>query len=605
MNLSLNVLGIVGTTVISTLPGQPIDVSSPIIPTEPTDSTATIESPIVTSSPINSVFLDTISRDTPARDSNRNPVNLPLPRPSDQLPPLPSRPPEPAPPLQVPAPVEPPVTPSIAPEVKLKVKQIEVVGNTILQDEIAALVKPFENREVTFEELVELREQITQLYLDRGYMTSGAFLPNNQNLNNGVIQIQVVEGKLETIQIEGLTRLGDNYVRSRLERANTVPLRQQDLERALQILQIDPLIEQVNAELTAGSNPGLSVLQVSLREAPPLQAGVFADNYQSPSIGSEELGIFASFTNIFGLGDRINGQFSLTRGLDLYDFSYIIPVNALDGAFILRYNNSDSVIIEDEFEDLDIQSESETYTLLFRQPLIKTPTTEFALGLGFDLRRSQTYILGDEPFSFSEGAEDGLARASVLRLSQDWVTRGRTRVLAARSEFRLGLDLFDATINDIGTDGQFISWLGQFQWVEQLPARLVLVSRVNAQLTPDSLLSMERFSIGGIETVRGYAQNQVVADSGVSGTVELRIPLTDDPTRLQLVPFIDAGYAWNNKTPDPEDDTLVGVGLGVRWMITPDLDLRLDYGIPLITVLEEGDSLQEQGFYFSLKYQPF
>lgn len=539
-------------------------------------------------------------------ESPRNPDDLILPRPSQELPPLPTQPPAqpPEPNLQIPA-APPPETPAGLPSSPFRVDKVEVTGNTILQTEIDQLVQPYENREVSFEELIELRSQITQLYIDSGYLTSGAFLPSNQDLTDRIVQIQIVEGRLERIDIADMPRLGQAYVRSRLEQANNVPLQQQELERALQLLQIDPLLEQVNAELTAGSAPGLSVLQVSLREAPPLQAGISVDNNQSPSIGSNQVTLFANYTNILGLGDRLSGQVSLTQGLDLYDLGYTIPVNGLDGAVNLRYSNNDSVIVEDQFQALDISSASETFSAGFRQPLFRSPTSEFALSVGIDLRRSQTFILGDEPFSFSEGAENGRSRVTVLRFAQDWVNRNATRVLAARSEFRFGLDLFDATVNDSGTDGRFVSWLGQFQWVQRFPNRLLLVSRINTQLTPDSLLSLERFSIGGVDTVRGYAQNQVVADNGVSGTVELRIPLTDDPNRLQLVPFLDAGYAWNNRTADPKDNAIAGLGLGVRWLITPDLDLRLDYGIPLIDVANQGNSLQESGVYFSLRYQPF
>ena len=66
-----------------------------------------------------------------------------------------------------------------------------------------------------------------------------------------------------------------------------------------------------------------------------------------------------------------------------------------------------------------------------------------------------------------------------------------------------GLDIFNATVNDTGTDGQFFSWLGQFQWVEQFPPGLLLVTQLNSQLTPDSLLPLEKFSVGGVDTVRG------------------------------------------------------------------------------------------------------
>ncbi|MEB3213605.1 MAG: ShlB/FhaC/HecB family hemolysin secretion/activation protein, partial [Leptolyngbyaceae bacterium] len=178
------------------------------------------------------------------------------------------------------------------------------------------------------------------------------------------------------------------------------------------------------------------------------------------------------------------------------------------------------------------------------------------------------------------------------------------RVLAARSQFSFGIDAFNATVNNTGTDARFFSWVGQFQWVQQLSSRNLLVTRINTQLTPDSLLSLEQFSIGGVDTVRGYAQNQLVADNGVVGTIEFRLPVTPNPRRLQLTPFFEAGTVWNNETPDPETSTIAGIGLGLRAEVIPNLFARLDYGVPLIDVDRDSDSLQEDGFYFSLSFQP-
>ena len=533
-------------------------------------------------------------------------VEQTIPEPSSSPRPLPGEiptlPPEPQ--LETPpTPDSPEVTsPS---EERIFIQTIEVQGNTVLQDEITQLTQPYENREVTFEELLELRSAIIQLYLENGYITSGAFIPNNQDLGSGTIQIQVVEGEVEQIEIGGLNRLRDGYVRSRLKRATSTPLNRQRLEEALQLLQLNPLIEQVNAELTAGTTPGSNILRASLQEAPAFHAALTIANNQSPSIGSVQGSIEVSHDNLLGFGDRLSAQYGRTEGLDLYDINYTIPVNARNGTFSLRYNQGDSNIIEEDFRDIGIRSKTQTYSLSFRQPLTRSPTSEFALGLGLDLRRSQTYILDDIPFSFTEGPEDGESKVTVIRFSQDWVNRGTRRVLAARSQFSLGIDAFDATINNTGTDGQFFSWLGQFQWVQQLSPRNLLVARIDAQLTPDSLLSLERFSIGGVDTIRGYRQNQLIADNGIMGSVEVRVPLTSDPRILQLSPFFEIGTAWNNQDIDPDPETIASLGLGLNWLITPDLSLRLDYGIPLISVGERGNSLQENGLYFSVRYQPF
>ncbi|QSJ20648.1 ShlB/FhaC/HecB family hemolysin secretion/activation protein [Nostoc sp. UHCC 0702] len=526
------------------------------------------------------------------------PTEPPLPIPS-----TPSAPPAP-PNLQIPPTLQ-PTAPSAPANLRFYVQKIEVLGNTVLKDEIAKLVKQYENREVSFEELITLRSAITELYVEKGYVTSGAFLPNNQSLDTGIVQIQVVEGELERIEITGLTRLQKAYVLRSLSNATKPPLNRQRLEAALQLLQLDPLLERVNAELTAGSTPGRNILQVGLQEAPVFHAGVIIANNQSPSIGSLQGSVFAIHDNLLGFGDRLTAEYGRTDGLNLYNFSYTLPFLPRNGTLNLRYNNNNSKIVEDSFQDLGIRSESETFFVGLRQPLARSPKSEFAVGVGLDLRRSQTFLLDDIPYSFSEGPKDGRSRVTVIRFYQDWVNRGATQVLAARSQFNFGIDAFDATINNTGTDGRFFSWLGQFQWVQQLSKRALLLTRIDAQLTPDSLLSLERFSIGGVNTVRGYRQNQLVSDNGVLASVEIRVPVTTDPNTLQFTPFFEIGTGWNNRDVNPDPNFIAGLGLGVQWKVSRSLDVRLDYGIPLVGVSNKGNSLQDNGLYFSLQYQPF
>ena len=533
-----------------------------------------------------------------------DPVEESLPGPTAPLDPLPESSPEPDEPIQLDrdrVPQLEPGEPEEAPSVSFFVDDIQVTGATILQAQIEALVRPLEQREITLEDLLTLRADIARLYFENGYISSGAFVPTNQVLNDGVVEIQVVEGRIEQIQINGLTRLSQGYIRDRIRPATTPPLNLQRLEAALQLLQVDPILSRVDAELTAGSGPGQTVLVLDLTEADPFLANLAVNNYRAPSIGSLQGTASATYLNLLGFGDRLSASYDLTEGLDVYDFRYAIPVNGLDGTIQLRYENADSNIVESQFEAAGIRSESETFSVNFRQPLNRFPTNEFALGLGFDLRESRSFIRDDIPFSFSIGPEAGVSKVSALRFSQEWVNRDINTVLAARSQFSLGLDIFDATVNDTGTDGRFFSWLGQFQWVEQFSPGTLLVTRINTQLTPNSLLSIERFSVGGIDTVRGYAQNQIVADNAVIASTELRLPIATD---LQLVPFIDAGGGWNNQTADPDPSFLLGLGLGMRWRPTDNFNLRLDYGIPLISA-EDGDSLQENGLYFSVNLQPF
>ncbi len=526
----------------------------------------------------------------------------PQPSPSPTLPPAPPTPTVPI----LPSPQQENLPDTTFPSGdKFFVKEIQVTGYSVLEADIIALKQPLENKDITFEQLLQLRSQITQLYVDNGYITSGAFISNNQNVASGIVQIQVVEGELEGISILGLERLQPVYVRSRIERLAGKPLNQKKLEQALQLLQLDPVIERVNAELTAGSTPGNNILQVKITESPAFHAGVIFANNQSTSVGSEQGSVFIAHDNLLGFGDKFSAEYGVTEGLDVYNINYSVPFNALDGTIGVRYSNSASRIIEREFRDLDIRSEAETVSFNLRQPLIHTPNREFALSLAFDLRRSQTFILNDIPFSFTEGPEDGESRVTVIRFSQDWLQRNANSVLAARSQFSFGIDAIDATVNDSGTDGRFFSWVGQFQWVQRLSPRILMLAKVNTQLTPDSLLSLEKISIGGVDTVRGYGQNQIVADNGVVGGVEVRIPLASNVETLQLIPFFDIGTAWNNRGINADPQSIASLGLGLNWQPFNGLVLRADYGIPLMGTSDRGSSLQDNGFNFSVRYQPF
>ncbi len=533
------------------------------------------------------------------------PGTLEPPRP---IPPLPQTLPAPTPPAPL-KPTEPLPSESVpALPLQVKLQRVEVLGSTVFSPQaLAAVTNPFIGKSNTLEQLTAISIAITDLYTSKGYLTSGAFLPA-QDISNGVVKIQVVEGNLERISVQGLTRLQTSYVRERIATAGQPPLNLRQVEEALQLLQLDPLFSSVQAELSSGTTLGRSVLTVNLKEAAPLNVALLTQNRESPSVGSFGGTVALSHNNLFGLGDRLSANVGRTEGRTIYDVGYEVPLNARNGTLSLRYINGSSRIIEQPFAPLDINSDSETISLGFRQPIIRTPSEEVSLGLSLDRRQSQTYLEDDIPYSFSVGPEDGLSRVTVLRFSQDWSNRSPSRVLAARSQFSLGLGALGATINDTGTDGRFLSWIGQFQWVKSLGEDSFSIVRVGTQLTGDSLLPLEQFSIGGVDTVRGYRQDQQIGDNGVIASFEVRLPIVRDPEGIgliQLAPFLDAGTIWNSNGDEITTNTLLSVGVGLQWQFNRLFTARLDYGIPLISVDNRGDSLQDNGITFSIQLRPF
>ncbi len=491
---------------------------------------------------------------------------------------------------------------------KVKIKEVKVLGSTVFSKaKLDEIVQPFNGKQAEFAELLAIRAAITDLYTKSGYTTSGAFLPP-QDISSGVVAIQVVEGELEKVEILGLRRLRTDYVLKRIRLAAKTPLNLRRLETALQLLQLDPLFTSVQAELKAGTTPGRSVLVLTLKEAAPINAAFTIENRDSPSVGSIRGTATLSDQNLLGFGDRLTGEISYTAGSDNYDINYGIPLNARDGTLSLRYANSNSRIIEEPFSPLDILGHTKTFSVGFRQPVIRTPSSEFTLSFTTDLRESRTYLLKNIPYSFSTGPENGKSKVTVLRFGQEWINRTPQRVLAARSQFNIGIDALGATVNNTGVDGRFFSWLGQFQLVQKLGKDVVGVARIATQLSPNSLLPLEQFSFGGVDTVRGYRQNQFVADNGITGSLEVRFPVVNNPKgfgTLQVAPFVDIGKAWNTNDIGVDNRLFASTGLSLRWQYDRHFSARLDWGIPLTSVRSQGDSLQDNGLFFSVMYQPF
>ncbi|MGB3614623.1 MAG: ShlB/FhaC/HecB family hemolysin secretion/activation protein, partial [Elainellaceae cyanobacterium] len=465
-----------------------------------------------------------------------------------------------------------------------------------------------------FAELLQARSAVTQAYVEAGYVTSGAYIPP-QSITDGVVIIEVLEGQLEAINVAVDGRLNSGYVRRRLRRAADPVLNTDMLLDALQLLQLDPLIQTVSAELSAGVQPGTSILDVHVMQADTFAVTLQTDNGRSPSVGSFRRGVTVSEANLLGIGDGISVGYANTKGSDTFDLSYSIPLNARDGTFTTNIGFTDSDVIEEPFNFLDIQSESRFYEFTYRQPVYRTPSRELALSLTASRRESESEflegIIGEAvPFPSLGADAEGRTRISALRFTQEWTQQGARQVIAARSQLSLGLDAFDATINETGPDGEFFAWRGQGQWVRLLDDDLLLLVRGDVQLADSSLVPLEQFGLGGAQTVRGYRQDELLTDSGILFSSEIRIPvlrIRQVDGLLQVVPFVDVGRGWNLGTgvSDPDPATLAAVGLGLAWQMGDRLNARVDFGFPLVDVASEGSSLQEDGLYFTVDLRLF
>ncbi|MEH1827990.1 MAG: ShlB/FhaC/HecB family hemolysin secretion/activation protein [Nostoc sp.] len=546
------------------------------------------------------------------------PINPVTPKPPEQPPA------NPLPPTNVPIQIQPTVPPT--PEEGLDipgsitVKKFEFVGNTAFsQGELNSAIANFTGQPITFAELLKAANQITELYVQKGYITSGAYIPS-QEFRSGIIKIQVVEGSLEDIQVNVIKgRLNSDYVRSRIAIATNKPLNINRLKEALQLLQLNPLIESLDAELTAGTRPGVNSLAVTVKGAKTFNTQLSINNNRNPSVGTFERGITLSEASLLGIGDRLNFTYKNTDGSNSFEGGYTLPVNPRNGTIGFNYRITDNKIIEPPFDDLDVGVKSREFELSFRQPILQRATPEVSQELTLSLtaaRRVSNSSIQGVDFPLFPGADDrGETRISELSFAQEWLQRSRQEVLAARSEFNLGIGAFNATVNNSEPDSRYFLWRGQLIYLRLLgqakgqPAIApTLLLRSNVQLATSSLLSIEQFSVGGQGTVRGYRQDVLLSDNGIFASAELRLPVARFPElqgTLQVAPFIDFGTVWNTDRENPNSNTLVGSGLGLLWQMGDKFTARLDWGIPLINIDNSKRTWQENGLYFQMEYKAF
>lgn len=550
----------------------------------------TIALSAITDSPLNANALAA----SPSIHLSQNAPASELSEPAETLEPLP----ETAPVLPNEPSSSPPPTATPRNDAKVPIVDIQVVGSSVFNEaDFAPILEKYEGQDLGLNELRQVADDITQFYLESGYITSRAVL-GEQTIVDGIVQVRVVEGELEEIQIEGTRRLA-GYVRNRVNLANRKPLNQVDLESQLQLLRADSLIERVEASLRASTGEGQSQLIVRVLEAPTFSGRASIDTNSPPSVGVARTGIEGTVKNPLGLGDRLNlSAFRSTAGgSSSFGATYTVPLNAMDGTIQARYLPSSFDLITEDLRTLGVEGSSDTYELTYRQPLIRQPNEELALSFGFRHRTGETLV--------SNVVIDS-TRTSVFQFGQDYLKRDRKGAWGLRSQFNLGTGLLNATDRaDDEADGQFFSWLGQIQRAQVINRDNLLLMQASLQLTPDALLGADQFIIGGPNSVRGSSQNARFGDSGFRASIEDRITVIhneDGTPAVQIAPFLDTAAIWNQGTETSDQRFLLGTGVGIITNLVENVQARLDVGIPLITIDEPGDTDQSAFIYFNMSY---
>lgn len=490
------------------------------------------------------------------------------------------------------------------------VRKINIVGSTVLSEaQLDELTAPYENREVTTEDLEELRRQITLAYINKGYPNSGAVLPD-QVVSEGIVTMQVIEGRLSDIRIQGAKNFRPSYLRDRIELSAGPPFNMNPLRDRLQILLQDDRLDRLNAELKPGSVLGEALLDVDVQEANPFRAFVEYNNYINPTVGENQLRGIVAHRNLTGRGDILSLGFGASAQASPFavgvfpnfDASYAIPLNRYDTTFFAGYRLFNFEVVEDPFRQLDIKSETQIFTLALRQPVYRTLNDEVAVGIMGEYEQNANTLSGI-PFDFVDGMRNGFGNVAALRFIQEWTHRTTQSLFSVRSRFSTGLDVLGATVHGTSgaADGQFFSWLGQAQWLRRFESMgIELLNFVNMQVANDHVFPLEQIPVGGRYSVRGYRENTLLRDNGFVYQFETRISVwssSEGFPYVQICPFADVGHSWSARGATAPPQTLASVGAGVRFNLSALANLNVYWGRRLVTnqVINPHNSMQDEG----------
>lgn len=523
--------------------------------------------------------------------------------------------------------------------IKGKVKTIDIVEGQLkeilFKNKTVIDARSIADGTLTFD---IVKGQLTEILLETDDLSNAVI--RRQTIKNQILTTDVKEGKFTELSLKRKPkkrRLKDSFIEGNIRQGLTEPLNMNQLHNRLQLMQQNINIARVNAELKPTGIPGESLLEINLEETSPYDLELIFDNHRSASIGAERLYLSAAHRNLTGNSDALGVLYGLTRNGfedmkfgDLQDIAgyYRLPINYRGTTIELNASKNDTLIVEEPFDQFDITSESNTYGVAIRHPLYrkfglsskskKNSTAkqhrsfyrELLLSITGERRDNETFF-EDQPFSFSNGAQNGETTVSVVRFGLEGMERSQTGVIAAYTAISVGLDLLDSTQNEGSIpDSEFVSWQGQLQYIHRLFEKdspfktdIQLVGKLSGQLTDSPLLSLEQFSLGGISSVRGYRENQVIRDNGIAGSLELRVPFIFDRTgrqRLRLAPFVDYGYGWSKLDDGPESEELWSAGVGLLFDPLPGITGQFYWGYAFDDFETSGYDLQDDGIHFWL-----
>ncbi len=396
----------------------------------------------------------------------------------------------------------------------IQIEGIHLLGNKAIN----AIAQKNNNTCMNARSIEVLMSQITAEYLNKGYVSSRVYLPE-QDLKTGKLILKVEEGQLADLKVTDRAQ-GTLSLNTALGDVKAKPLNLRDLEQALD--QINRLqSNNAKMEILPGEKPGESIV-IFDNETNKRWNGYFTyDNKGQDSTGRNQAALGLSLDNPFGLNDLIS--LSYNRSLpfrinhtDSYSGSamYIVPLGYNTFNFSASRSEYDSTI-QTDFNNLLSHGETTTFSGKIDTLLHRGLNNQFRMNAGITAKETEAFL---------EGVKLGVSsrKLSVLDLGLSYSDLALSGLVNLNVGYSKGLKIFNAledasNLPNDAPKAQFdkmtygISYLKGFNWLSQ---SLSFSSSFSGQQAFDPLYGSEQFSIGSLYSVRGFNQNSLSGDHG-------------------------------------------------------------------------------------------
>ena len=458
--------------------------------------------------------------------------------------------------------------------------------------EVEKAVYPFLGPGRTEEDVEQARAALEKAYQANGYQTVSVQVPSQQ-VKGGIVVLQVVETTVGRLRVRGSRYFSLRRVKGEAPSlAEGKVINFNEVNRDIMGMQLPD--RQVTPALHAGVEPGTVDVDLNVKDKFPLHGTLELNNRYSANTAPLRLNGSISYTNLWQLGHSVGASFQMSpedlNQVQVYSGYYIAPVPTVPWlSLMLQGTKQDSNV--STLGGANSTGMGETIGI---RGLVTLPPGQgffHSFRFGFDYKHYNQGLT-------TSGTTDRTPITYypfTLGYTASWIGKNSDTELNSDLVFHfrgMGSSSASFDYSRYHADGNFVYLRGDLAHTHELPAGIQAFGKVQGQFSNQPLINSEQFSGGGLGTVRGYLESEVLGDNAVVGTIELRTPplakwinsgrIVND---LRAYVFMDGGVV-TIRNPLPEQTsrfTLASFGVGSRMQMFGHLNGSIDAGIPLIS----------------------